>query len=66
MNKADAEAFASELRSLLSNRSHGSTEIPSRAAIDIAEQLERLAALRDRGVLTDHEFLAQKAKLLGG
>ncbi len=66
MNKADAEAYASELRSLLSNRSHGLTETPSRAAIDIAEQLERFAALHDRGVLTDLEFPAQKAKLLGG
>jgi hypothetical protein len=27
--------------------------------------LERLAALRDQGVLTDEEFAAQKARLLG-
>lgn len=31
----------------------------------VADQLEKLAALRDRGVLTDSEFQAQKAKLLG-
>jgi hypothetical protein len=31
---------------------------------DVANQLERLAALRDQGVLTDAEFTAQKAKLL--
>jgi Phospholipase_D-nuclease N-terminal/Short C-terminal domain len=30
-----------------------------------AEELSKLAALRDRGVLTDTEFAAQKAKLLG-
>jgi hypothetical protein len=66
MNKADAEAFASELRSLLSYRTHGSTETPSPVAIDIPEQLERLAALRDRGVLTELEFASQKTKLLGG
>ncbi|MGZ6931351.1 MAG: SHOCT domain-containing protein [Acidimicrobiia bacterium] len=30
-----------------------------------ADELERLASLRDRGVLTDEEFAAQKAKLLG-
>jgi hypothetical protein len=30
-----------------------------------AEQLERLAALRDRGALTDEEFATEKAKLLG-
>lgn len=32
---------------------------------DVASQLERLAALRDRGVLTNDEFCAQKAKVLG-
>jgi hypothetical protein len=29
-------------------------------------ELERLARLRDQGVLTDEEFAAQKAALLGG
>jgi hypothetical protein len=31
-----------------------------------AGEIERLAQLRDRGVLTDEEFAAQKAALLGG
>jgi len=31
---------------------------------DISTQLTKLADLRDRGVLTDQEFAAQKAKLL--
>ena len=31
-----------------------------------SEELERLAKLRDQGVLTDAEFQAEKAKLLGG
>ena len=31
---------------------------------DLASQLERLAALRDRGVLTEEEFQQQKRKLL--
>jgi Short C-terminal domain len=30
------------------------------------ERLERLGTLRDKGVLTDEEFAAEKAKLLGG
>lgn len=29
-----------------------------------AEEIEKLAALKDRGVITDEEFAAQKAKLL--
>ncbi len=30
------------------------------------ERLERLGALRDRGILTEEEFAAEKARLLGG
>jgi hypothetical protein len=32
---------------------------------NIADDLERLAALHDKGVLTDEEFATEKAKLLG-
>lgn len=32
---------------------------------DMLRQLERLASLRDQGVLTEEEFAAQKAKILG-
>lgn len=41
---------------------------PSAAApgVDVADQLARLAALRDQGVLTEQEFSAQKARLLAG
>jgi hypothetical protein len=35
-------------------------------AVTDADQLAKLAALHDRGVLTDDEFAAQKAKILGG
>jgi hypothetical protein len=31
----------------------------------VATELERLAALKDKGVITDDEFAQQKAKLLG-
>jgi hypothetical protein len=33
--------------------------------VDVADQLRRLAELKDSGVLTEEEFQAQKAKLLG-
>jgi hypothetical protein len=33
--------------------------------IDVADQLTKFAALRDQGVLTEEEFAAEKAKLLG-
>jgi Short C-terminal domain len=32
---------------------------------DIYAQLEKLGQLRDQGILTDEEFAAQKAKILG-
>ena len=38
---------------------------PVAPAADPVAQLERLGDLRDRGVLTDAEFEAQKAKILG-
>lgn len=37
---------------------------PDVPRIDIADQLQKLADLRDRGVINDHEFQAQKEKLL--
>lgn len=33
---------------------------------DVIAQLEKLGRLRDSGVLTEEEFAAQKARLLGG
>jgi Short C-terminal domain/Phospholipase_D-nuclease N-terminal len=33
--------------------------------VSTADELHKLAALRDNGVLTEEEFAAQKAKLLG-
>jgi hypothetical protein len=39
---------------------------PAAPAADPIQQLKDLAALRDQGVLTDEEFAAQKARILGG
>jgi hypothetical protein len=39
---------------------------PPAAAADPIQQLKDLAALRDQGVLTEEEFAAQKARVLGG
>jgi Short C-terminal domain len=40
-------------------------EPPAAPPPDPIEQLKELAALHSQGVLTDEEFAAQKAKLLG-
>jgi hypothetical protein len=38
---------------------------PAAAAPDPIEQLKQLGELRQQGILTDEEFAAQKAKILG-
>lgn len=40
-------------------------EPPAAGQEDVVTQLERLGALYAQGILTDEEFSAQKAKLLG-
>ena len=42
----------------------GSAPRPSGAGVSNVDALERLAALRDKGVLTDDEFQTEKAKIL--
>jgi hypothetical protein len=39
---------------------------PAPAPIDPVEQLTKLGALRDSGVLTEEEFQAEKSKILNG
>jgi hypothetical protein len=38
---------------------------PAAPAPDPIQQLKELAALKEQGILTDEEFAAQKAKILG-
>jgi hypothetical protein len=38
---------------------------PAPAAPDPIEQLKELAGLKDQGILTEEEFAAEKAKILG-
>jgi len=40
-------------------------ESEAREAFSLADELQKLAALLDRGVLTDSEFQTEKAKMLG-
>jgi uncharacterized membrane protein YdbT with pleckstrin-like domain len=64
MDIPDPEAFQSEIyraRELRALHFKGS----GARARDVVEQLESLADLRERGHLTDREFAAEKAMLLG-
>lgn len=59
----DAARFKAALQQLLLAPAPSAT--PATAPVDVADQLAKLAALRDQGVLTEDEFAAQKAKVLG-
>ena len=60
----------SELTTLISQRisiaQAAKSSVPAATTgTDVVSQLEKLAGLRDKGILTDDEFASQKAKLLG-
>lgn len=66
--QADAEAYQQQQYQQPPQPQYAAPPPPAPApAPDIPiEQLQRLGALRDQGILTDAEFEAQKAKLLAG
>lgn len=60
-DKGDADDFRA-LRDFVQGKIESSGKPPS---FSIADELQKLATLRDQGVLTEEEFKEQKAKLLG-
>ena len=52
---ADAEAYQEQ----------AAAPAPAPAGDDMVTQLKELAELKDQGILTEEEFAAQKAKILG-
>ena len=65
--KADVLKFAAALSELIRARTASimPEATPAAGGNDVVSQLERLAALKEKGILTDEEFAAQKAKILG-
>ena len=49
---------------ILENANRSSAPVAAAPQIDVADQLAKLAALKDQGILSEEEFAAQKAKLL--
>jgi hypothetical protein len=66
--KKDARAY-SEAQAEVQGQQVVYAQQPQQAAPapqeDVVSQLERLGALKDQGILTEEEFQAQKAKILG-
>ena len=64
-DKGHASKATAELRRLVSaHQTPASVVSPTQATGDIADQIRKLVALRDEGILTPEEFDAQKQKLL--
>jgi hypothetical protein len=68
-DKKQARTFCDEARERISNKSAAAAPVPVAAQpgtqVDVADQLQKLAALKEKGILTEEEFQAQKKKLLG-
>jgi Short C-terminal domain len=62
LERGRVEALARQLVPVLKERGTLTAETPAASLVD---QLRQLGELRDSGVLTEEEFSAQKAKLLG-
>jgi hypothetical protein len=63
-----AKELIEDLRSMIASSKTTKVVIegnPQPSSIGIADELEKLARLRDSGILSDEEFAASKAKLLG-
>ena len=63
----NAQAYANAMETVNATPAPAAAAQPQQAspADDMITQLERLGALHAQGILTDEEFSAQKAKLLG-
>ncbi|MFM2073499.1 MAG: hypothetical protein RLZZ623_3763 [Actinomycetota bacterium] len=55
----------SQMEQVVQRRAGYSSASPAGPAVDVAEQLERLEAMMQRGTLSPEEFASQKQKLLG-
>lgn len=62
--KKDATKVADIISELMRQAQASRPSAPADPKVDIATQLEKLAALKEKGILTDAEFQEQKAKLL--
>lgn len=70
-NKASVDKLylqiAEELKRLIDTQLHSTPTqtAPTETPIDVADQIKKLADLRDSGILTEEEFNAKKKQLLG-
>jgi hypothetical protein len=61
----DQQQYAAQPAAAQQAAQQAAAQAPAAPQGDVVAQLTQLAALKDQGVLTEAEFAAQKAKLLG-
>jgi len=61
---AEVDTFVKSVKQQIEEYKKQGTPVQSNN-LDVADQISKLAGLRDKGILTDEEFTAQKRKLLG-
>ncbi|OAH53123.1 hypothetical protein AWH48_12265 [Domibacillus aminovorans] len=64
ISKGDVDSFVSEVRKNIGGSASTTSVVTHTSNGDIADQIKKLADLRDQGILTEEEFNAQKKKLL--
>jgi hypothetical protein len=62
---AEADAYQQQSAAAAQAPAPPPPPLAAPAETDLVTQLTQLAALKDQGVLTEEEFAAQKAKILG-
>jgi hypothetical protein len=63
--KQDVPGFVSTVRGRMKGGTGDGAAAPATSEPDAADQIRRLGQLRDEGLLTEEEFQAKKAQLLG-
>jgi hypothetical protein len=61
---ADAQAYEQQ-QQMAAQQAYAQPAAPPMSQADMIDELKELAALKEQGVLTEAEFAAQKAKILG-
>ncbi len=64
-NEPEFERLKAAIETRISSKGAVAFTPPSRSAPAYVEELEHLAALRDRGIITEDEFAAKKRQILG-
>lgn len=65
IGKNEAQNFAEFIRAILGNMNKvQKSETVANNSDDVVSKLERLAVLKEKGILSEDEFLTQKAKIL--